>query len=66
MLRLFRKGCLIDYSALAKYLAEIGVKPHLVLEEGPEAGTAKTMDAVEAHRRSRSYVDQIFLRNRTM
>ena len=50
----------IDYPAVAKYLGGIGVKPHLVIEQGPEAATPKTMDAVEAHRRSRQYVDRIF------
>lgn len=50
----------IDYAAVAKYLAEIKVKPHLVLEQGPENGTPNTMNAVEVHRRSRAYVDKIF------
>jgi inosose dehydratase len=50
----------IDYPAVAKYLAGIGVKPHLVLEQGPEAGTPKTMDPVEVHRRSRQYVERVF------
>ena len=50
----------IDYAALAKYLAGIGVKPHLVLEQAPEAGTPKTMDAVESHRLGRQYLERIY------
>jgi inosose dehydratase len=51
----------IDYPALAKHLLAIGVKPHLVLEQAPEAGTPKTIDAIESHRRSRQYVEQVFV-----
>jgi inosose dehydratase len=50
----------IDYPALAKQLLGIGIKPHLVLEQAPEKGTPKTMDAVESHRRSRQYVERVF------
>jgi inosose dehydratase len=50
----------IDYPAVAKYLAEIGVKPHLVLEQGPEAATPHTMDAIESHRKGRACVEQVF------
>ena len=50
----------IDYPALAKYLLDIGVKPHLVLEQAPEGGTPKPMDAVASHRKSRQYVEQVF------
>jgi inosose dehydratase len=50
----------LDYSALARYMAGIGVKPHLVLEQIPGADTPKTIDAVESHRRSRQYVDRVF------
>jgi inosose dehydratase len=50
----------IDYRALAKYLAGIGVRPHLVLEQAPEKGTPNTMDAVESHRRSRAYAAAVF------
>jgi len=38
----------IDYPLLAQRLARIGVEPHLVLEQAPEQGTPKTMDAVES------------------
>jgi len=50
----------IDYRSVATHLATIGLRPHLVLEQAPEKGTPQTMTAVEAHRRSREYVDQIF------
>ena len=50
----------IDYPALAKYLLDIGVKPHLVLEQAVEAGSPKTMDVVEAFRKSSQYARQIF------
>ena len=50
----------IDYPAMADYLAAIGVKPLLVLEQAPEKGTPKTMDAVEAHRRGVEYVRKVF------
>ena len=50
----------IDYPALAKYLLGIGVKPHLVLEQAPEKGTPKTMDAVKSHRQSRRYAETVF------
>jgi len=50
----------IDYPALAKRLLELGVKPHLVLEQAPEGGTPKTMSAVESHRKSRRYADRVF------
>jgi inosose dehydratase len=50
----------IDYPALAKHLLQIGVKPHLVLEQAPEKGTPETMDAVESHRRSLEYARRVF------
>ncbi|MEI8371615.1 MAG: TIM barrel protein [Planctomycetota bacterium] len=50
----------LDYRALAKRLLEMGVKPHLVLEQAPEKGTPKTMDAVESHRRSCQYAREVF------
>jgi len=50
----------IDYRLLAKCLLEMGVKPHLVLEQAPEKGTPKTMDAVESHRRSCQYAREVF------
>jgi len=50
----------IDYAALAKYLAETGVRPHLVLEQAVESGTPKTMGTVEAFRRSCAYARKVF------
>lgn len=50
----------IDYEALARYLLKIGVKPHLVLEQAVEAGTPKTMETVEAFRRSVECTRRIF------
>ena len=50
----------IDYRAWPGHLLDIGVQPHLVLEQAPEKGTPKTMDAVESHRRSGEYVGQVF------
>ena len=50
----------IDYLRLAQYMAGIGIRPHLVLEQMPEKATPNTMDAVESHRRSRRYVDRVF------
>ena len=50
----------IDYRALWKTLREMGVKPHLVLEQGPENGTPQTMDIDEAHRLSCRYAREVF------
>jgi len=50
----------IDYTELAKQLLHAGIKPHLVLEVAVEQGTPKTMDPVEAHRRSSKYARRIF------
>ncbi|MCJ7673530.1 MAG: hypothetical protein MUO33_00075, partial [Sedimentisphaerales bacterium] len=50
----------IDYPALAKYLLDIGVRPHLVLEQAVEAGSPKTVDPVEAIRGSSQYARRIF------
>lgn len=50
----------IDYEALAAALGRKQVKPHLVLEIAVEAGTPKTLDPVEAHRRSAEYVRRVF------
>ena len=49
----------IDYRRLAEELKKIDVKPHLVLEQAVERDTPNTMDAVESHRRSRAYVEQL-------
>jgi len=50
----------IDYEALARALTRKKVKPHLVLEIAVEAGTPKTLDPVEAHRRSAEYARRVF------
>ncbi len=50
----------IDYRVLGKALAAAGAKPLLVLEQGPENGTPKTLEVAEAHRRSCQYARQVF------
>ena len=50
----------IDYNRLAEHLGEIGVRPHLVLEQAIEAGSPKTMKPLEAFRRSTRYVREVF------
>jgi inosose dehydratase len=50
----------IDYPALAKYLLDIGVRPHLVLEQAVEASSPKTVAPVEAFRQSSEYARHIF------
>jgi inosose dehydratase len=50
----------IDYRALAGKLVDAGVRPLLVLEQGPEAGTPQTLTPSEVHRRSASYVREVF------
>ncbi len=50
----------IDYERLARELREIGVRPHLVLEQAAEVGTPHTMDGVAAHREGRKYVVKLF------
>lgn len=52
----------IDYEALAQALERKRVKPHLVMEIAVETGTPKTLDPVEAHRRSAAYARQVFAR----
>ena len=49
----------IDYPELAKKVLSWG-RPHLVLEIAVEKGTPKTIDPVEAHRRSVEYARQLF------
>ncbi len=50
----------IDYPALVRYLVSIGIRPHLVLEQAVEQGSPKTLDALEAHRRSCETARQVF------
>jgi inosose dehydratase len=50
----------IDYPRLADHLLKIGVKPLLVLEQAVEAGSSKTMNAVEAFQKSTRYTREVF------
>jgi inosose dehydratase len=50
----------IDYSAVAKHLQELNVRPHLVIEQAVEAGSPKTMTPVEAFQKSSQYARQVF------
>lgn len=50
----------IDYPALARYLLDIGIRPHLVLEQAVENGTPKTMGTVEAFKESSRYARRVF------
>jgi inosose dehydratase len=50
----------IDYRALAKQILEFGLKPHLVLEQAVEEKSPNTMEAAEAHRKSREYAAEVF------
>jgi len=50
----------IDYPVLAKYLLNIGVKPHLVLEQAVETGSPKTMTTLEAFKQSSQYACRVF------
>jgi inosose dehydratase len=50
----------IDYQALAKRLLEIGIRPHIVLEQAVEKGTPKTMTSLEAFRKSTQYARAVF------
>ncbi len=50
----------IDYRELVKKLVEAGVRPNVVLEQGPEAGTPQTMGTAAVHQRSAGYVREVF------
>jgi len=50
----------IDYSALAKHLLDLGVRPHIVMEQAVEAGTPKTMSTIEAFQKSSQYARKVF------
>lgn len=50
----------IDYPALATSLAELGLHPHVVLEQAVEDGTPKSMTTVEAFRQSAAYARKVF------
>jgi len=50
----------IDYPALAKHFLDIGVRPHIVMEQAVETGTPKTMPTIEAFQKSSQYARQVF------
>ena len=50
----------IDYPALAKYMLNIEVKPHIVLEQAVESGSPKSMTTIEAFKKSSQYARRVF------
>jgi inosose dehydratase len=50
----------IDYRELVKRLVDAGVRPLVVLEQGPEGGTPQTMGTAEIYKRSASYIREVF------
>ena len=50
----------IDYRAVARQLLQAGVRPLLVLEQGPEGHTPQTLAPAEIHRQSVAYVREVF------
>jgi inosose dehydratase len=50
----------IDYRELVKRLVALGVRPNLVLEQGPEGTTPQTMGTAAVHQRSVRYVRDVF------
>jgi inosose dehydratase len=50
----------IDYARLADWLRQRRMKPHLVLEQAVEKGSPKSLDVVEAHRRSLTNTRALF------
>lgn len=50
----------IDYARMSARLKEMGVEPHLVLEQAVETGSPQTMDAGAAHAAGLSYVRELF------
>jgi inosose dehydratase len=50
----------IDYRELVKRLVAVGVRPLLVLEQGPEGTTPQTMGTAAVHQRSVHYVREVF------
>jgi inosose dehydratase len=52
----------INYRRLAKHILDIGVRPHIVLEQAVEKGTPKTMETIEAFQRSSSYARGVFVK----
>ena len=50
----------IDYARFAAGLKNLGIRPHLVLEQCLEEKSVKTVSAVEATKRSRAYLEGVF------
>jgi inosose dehydratase len=50
----------IDYRELVKRLVAAGVRPHVVLEQGPEGATPQTLGPAAVHQRSVAYVREVF------
>jgi len=50
----------LDYPQIVDRLSGLGVQPHLVLEQAPEKGTPRTMNALECHKRSVAYARSVF------
>lgn len=50
----------IDYVRLAHTLRNMGVRPHLVLEQCLEDNSVKTLSAIEATKRSYAYLEKVF------
>jgi inosose dehydratase len=50
----------IDYAALTSQLRQMGVRPHLVLEQAVEQETPKTLGAVAAHKASYDFAQKVF------
>jgi inosose dehydratase len=50
----------IDYRELVKRLVDAGVRPLVVLEQGPEAATPQTLATAAVHQRSVQYARQVF------
>lgn len=50
----------IDYTRLARWLKQHGIKPHLVLEQAVETGSPHTLDAAKAHQQSAKNTHAVF------
>jgi len=50
----------IDYVRLAKEVAALGIKPHLVLEQAVEGDSPNELDAKTAHTQGAQYARQVF------
>jgi inosose dehydratase len=50
----------INYPRLAKQLLDMGVRPHIVMEQAVETGTPKTMSTIQAFQESSQYAREVF------